>query len=185
MATAEKRFRPGHNGLGQKRSEATRAKISKAHRGEKNWNYGKSPWNAGTGKPVPPPVPCQCGCGVLATAGRSFISGHNGRGQRLSNYVGRYVSAYHGYAYVHRPGHPFANKGWISEHRAVVEEHLREHDPHNKYLIVLGEDLYLPSEVIVHHINGVKDDNRLENLQPMTNFEHTRLHHDQGDIHHH
>ena len=49
----------------------------------------------------------------------------------------------------------------IPEHRAVIEEALQ---------IILGEDL------IVHHINGDKKDNRRENLQVMDKAEHNRMH---------
>lgn len=181
MATAGKRFISGHNGRGEKRSAETRAKLSAGKLGERNPMYGKPAPNR---LPPKPQTECACGCGVLAAPGRSFVNGHNGRGQRMSNYVGRFVSNYHGYAWVHLPGHPFAQKDWVREHRLVVERHLVATDPASDMLIALGSNLYLSPEIVVHHINGVKDDNRLENLAPMTNAEHVRLHHDQGDIRH-
>lgn len=182
LASAGKRYVVGHGGRGRKRSAETRAKLSASKLGNRNPMYGKAAPNR-----LPPKAssPCACGCGGLATPGRHFITGHNGRGQRLSNYTGRYVSAYHGYAFVDVPEHPYANKGYVAEHRIVVERHLRENDPTSELLVAIGENLYLSPEIVVHHINGVKDDNRLENLAPMTNQEHVRLHHDQGDIHHH
>jgi hypothetical protein len=47
---------------------------------------------------------------------------------------------------------------------------------------VLGRDL-APNEV-VHHINGVKNDDRPVNLIVLTTEAHTALHHAQGDIRH-
>ena len=55
-----------------------------------------------------------------------------------------------GYIYIYSPTHPNKTKnGYILEHRLVMEKHI-------------GRQL-LTTEV-VHHINGIKTDNRIENL---------------------
>lgn len=82
-----------------------------------------------------------------------------------TKFIGRRWS-YFGYVYVYRPDHPHASTsktmtGYIREHRVVWEEANGR---------ILGQD------ETVHHINGVKDDNRPENLIALSRSDHGKMH---------
>ena len=63
---------------------------------------------------------------------------------------GRTIDSY-GYVLIHAPDHPYANnRGYIKEHRLVMEE-------------ILGR--YLLPEEVVHHEDEIKDNNEPENLR--------------------
>lgn len=160
------------------------------------WLHGHNP---GPAKPPKPTLPCACGCGGMAGPGRRYINGHNSTGRRLSAEARARIAAAHtgtrshrfgvrpsnykerqiagGYVFVHAPEHPFANRrGLLQEHRLVVEDHLRSSVPGSPFLVRVDGTAYLRPEIDVHHINEVKDDNRVENLQPMTKAEHIAVH---------
>ena len=60
------------------------------------------------------------------------------------------------------PNHPSANgEGYIYLHRHIFEQHL---------------DRYLKSNELIHHKNGDKQDNRLENLELTDRASHMKTH---------
>lgn len=104
-----------------------------------------------------------CRMGIVKTS-ESFFAVRSAlrAGANTWNFNGYKRRTSKGYIAHYKPEHPFAGKdGLVMEHRLVVEE-------------AIGH--YLPSELDVHHINGIKTDNRIENLQVLTHGEHTTLH---------
>lgn len=101
---------------------------------------------------------------VLSESTRQAISKAH-KGMRLRNdyeFGGHEKIRTDGYVSVYCPDHPTASKdGYVLKHRIVIETHLGH---------------AVPNGYIVHHKNGKKDDNRLENLELMKRGEHTAFH---------
>jgi len=56
-----------------------------------------------------------------------------------------------GYIYVLVKGHPFGDRdGYVTEHRYIMEKKLGR---------------FLSRDEVVHHKNGIRDDNRIKNLE--------------------
>ncbi len=68
-----------------------------------------------------------------------------------------------GYVHVRASNHPNKNhNGYVREHRLIMEAYLGR---------------YLRPKEDVHHINGNRSDNRIENLELISRGKHASLHH--------
>lgn len=108
---------------------------------------------------------CLCGCGQETIFRRGkrnkYIHGHNGKKENNPFWKGGKYQDTRGYIYRLNPLHPHTNKmGYIPEHRLVYEEYYK---------------CCLLPWIEIHHINNIKDDNRIENLQALTKSIHASI----------
>ena len=115
-----------------------------------------------------PIIECACGCGQqfhsISIHGDKlkYIKGHQNKMAVGHNFKGGQVKTVDGRMKILSKNHPYKDHlGYVFKHRLIMEKHLGR---------------YLRPDEYIHHINEVKDDDRIENLQIVTSSEHTIIH---------
>lgn len=114
-----------------------------------------------------------------AIAKQTYFSGEGNhqyglRGNKNASWNGGRKKSNYGYWLVQCIGHPFAWRGqdYVFEHRLVAEKYLLT----DENSVTINGKRYLSPDYIVHHKNGIKTDNRPENLKVMRKGEHSSIH---------
>ena len=141
-------------------TEKHKQRISLANKGKVRTKKHKQRMsNLQKGKHYSPKTEFKTGCISLAKD-KKFPQCS---GKKHHNWKGGKTKDYAGYIYIRKLTHPFVTKtGYIKRSRFVMEQYLGR---------------YLKPTEIIHHINHIKDDDRIENLMLFPNHAKHRLFH--------
>jgi hypothetical protein len=160
-------FKKGHKmNIGRKVSQETREKLRIAGKRPNSGQFKKGIKNT-SGNPWTPEIRKRFSR-IMKEKFKKYPVWNKGKkcpqlsGEKHWNWKGGKIKTKFGYIRFHQPEHPHSDRqGYIFEHIIMMEKHIGR---------------YLNSDEIVHHINGIKDDNRIENLKLMTDRVHRSFH---------
>ncbi len=113
---------------------------------------------------------CLCGCGIRfiqSKYSKGYIFGHSQKitrklmiGPKAPGWKGGIIYK-RGYVFIYNPTHPHHDQEYVKRSRLTMEKKIGR---------------FLKSWEFIHHINGIKDDDRIENLFLTTLVEHNHIH---------
>jgi len=140
--------------------------FKKGHKQGHHFPKGHIPWNKN--KKGVMPIPWNKNTkGLCKPNSGSFKKGQ--RGNKAGHWKNGKIKDNQGYVHIFQPFHPFATKtGYVRRSHLVMEKKIGR---------------FLKPEEIVHHINGIRNDDRPENLKLFKNASaHHRFHYPKGSL---